>query len=324
LVFDEILNGRPSIDSQTKSQLRTALGLGKRLDLSGITLLDRPIQQAHANHVVSRLEKLAKRSVGRAKLSTEAKGLHALDRIRFVTILYIADELNVDNVIDHCERFRTLLVRCLEAGAKESLGAIEVEVVNTARGSDQLANLMNQSFAVEKLATINDLTPVWAKGSERLALVHYHGIAVLKEPAEHGVKILRSELESGGLGSVNRQINVSRLTEEFGGRKKTLAENLFHIARYITKGGNKQEGGRLSFEYKTSFLQSDLNTEKELIKCHREVGSDLHREKMEEGLENPLAMSYGEILFQAEVVDRLMGSSKDRKGYLVTTGGTRR
>ena len=103
------------------------------------------------------------------------------------------------------------------------------------------------------------------------------------------------------------------------GSKKSLDDNLFHMARYIVKGANKLIDGRISFEYKASFNQSDLKLERELILGHRDIESNLYREKREEGLENPMAMTLREVLFQAIVVDGLMGSSKDRKGYLVRT-----
>lgn len=319
-VFEALLTDRPSIGSQTKSTLRAALRLGLRPDLNGQTLLERSIHQAHTNHVNTALEKLANRAAGRARgLAQSERERLIRDRIRFVTILYIAEDLSPDTVIDTCAVFKPILMKGLKAGSKESIGAIEVEVVNTATDSGQLSALMQQAPAVDKLKTLHDLTPVWAKGSERLALIHYHGVVTLKEAGEQGVKLFRNELAKEGLCNVNRQTEISLLTEEFGGRKKTLRDNLFHIARYITKGGNKLVAGRMTFEYKTSFKQSDIKQEKELISGHRETGSDVRREKIEDGLENPLAMTFSEVLFQAIVIDRLMGSARDRRGYLIKT-----
>jgi integrase/recombinase XerD len=257
---------------------------------------------------------------GHRNLATTQRYIDVNDEMKR-TVLYLADELNVDSVIDHCERFRLILGGALVAGAKESLGALEVEVVNTQSDSAALSGLMSQPFSVDKLRTVEDLTPIWAKGSRKLALIHYHGVAALNEPGDKGVESLRSALQDAELGSINRQIAISKLTEEFGGRRKTLNENLFHISRYITKGGNKLVNGRITFEYKASFLQSDLSAERDLIRSHRDPESSLHREKVEDGLENPLAMNYAEILFQAMAVDRLMGGTKNRRNYLLTTKG---
>lgn len=319
-VFEAFLADRPTVDSKTKSTLKAALRLGSRPDLNGNTLLERSIHQAHTNHVNTALEKLAKRAAGRARGLVQSERERLIrDRIRFVTILYVAEDLSPDAVIDSCDVFKTILVRGLAAGSKESIGAIEVEVVNTMTDSGKLSALMQQAPAVDKLKTLQELTPVWATGSERLALIHYHGVVTLKTAGEQGVKLLRNELAKEGLCDVNRQTEISLLTDEFGGRRKTLEENLFHIARYITKGGNKLVAGRMTFEYKTSFKQSDIKQEKELISGHRETGSDIRREKLEDGLENPLAMTFSEVLFQAIVIDRLMGTAKDRRGYLIKT-----
>jgi len=319
-VFDALLAERPAVNSQTRSTLKAALRLGSRLDLDGATLLDRLVHKSHTNHVNSALEKLANRAIGRARGVTEQeRGRLIRERIRFVSILFVAEDLNAERVVTECERFKLILDRSLRLGSKASLGSIEIEVVNTSFDDSQMSVLSKQKSAVDKLETLRELTPVWAKGSERLALIHYHGVVLLTEPGDHGVKQLRNTLAGEGLCDVNRQTEISLLTDEFGGRKKTLRDNLFHIARYITKGGNKLVAGRIAFEYKTAFKQADLNQEKELLLGHRDASSDLHREKLEEGLENPLAMTYSEVLFQAIVIDRLMGSSRDRRGYLIKT-----
>ena len=211
-----------------------------------------------------------------------------------------------------------MLSDCMKAGAKGSLGSIEVEVVN-ASYSDELEVFGQEESTVNKLKTIQQLTPVTASGNKCLALIHYHGLVVLNDRGDQGVRALRDALASRGFCSADRQTEIKRLTDEFGGKRKTLDQSLFHIGRYITKGGNKLIGERIAFEYKASFNQSDLKREKELLLGHRDAGTDLHREKMEEGIENPLAMTYEEVLFQAIVIDGLMGTAKDRRGYLIKT-----
>jgi len=318
-LIEELTRDRPSLGAQSRATLRTALRLGGRRDLDGVTLLERSIHKAHTGHVETGLTRLAKRAIGRRRLNEDERERLVRRNVRFVTVLYTAELLEVDPVLEQCQRLKVLLESAFRSSAKGSIGAIEVEVVNTDFDGDQFHGLRSVSATVDKIATLNDLTPVWAKGSKRLALVHYHGVVLLEKPDEIGVKTVRDELSKVGLCSVLRQTEISALTEVFGERRKTLADNLFHIARYITKGGNKLVSGRITFEYKSSFKQSELAREKEIVSAHRKLGSETHREKFEEGLENPLAMSYHEVLFQAAVVDRLMSLTKDRRGYLIKT-----
>ena len=317
-LFEEMLRDRPAINAQTRTTLRNALRLGNRSDLLGETLLDRNVHKRHTSYVVERLRKLAKSASGRSRLKAEDRNDFIKEKLRFVSVLFSAEDLDTDHVLSECERFRTSLRDCMKAGAKGSLGSIEVEVVN-ASYSDELEVFGQEESTVNKLKTIQQLTPVTASGNKCLALIHYHGLVVLNERGDQGVRALRDALASRGFCSADRQTEIKRLTDEFGGKRKTLDQSLFHIGRYITKGGNKLIGERIAFEYKASFNQSDLKREKELLRGHRDAGTDLHREKMEEGIENPLAMTYEEVLFQAIVIDGLMGTSKDRRGYLIKT-----
>ena len=100
----------------------------------------------------------------------------------------------------------------MKAGAKGSLGSIEVEVVN-ASYSDELEVFGQEESTVNKLKTIQQLTPVTASGNKCLALIHYHGLVVLNDRGDQGVKALREALAKRGFCSADRQTEIKRLTD---------------------------------------------------------------------------------------------------------------
>jgi hypothetical protein len=167
------------------------------------------------------------------------------------------------------------------------------------------------------------LKPIYAH-LDRALLVHLHAIIdlgpnhsledELRNARSRKGSILRSKdyksivenrIRSFPLWAKAHQLQMKTLSESFNGKKKTLDQNLKHIAAYITKGANMLIAGKRTHRYKISFDQSDLGLSEELTFVH-------------EGSEDARNLPFESIVMCAELLDKLMSKRRTRDGYVIT------
>ena len=134
---------------------------------------------------------------------------------------------------------------------------------------------------------------------------------------------MRLRFESEDVWSkAGHQVQFKSLTEIWGGKRKSVERNLQDIARYITKGGNMILKDNIYFRYKLSFDQDDLGPELEMIaqgyRSFGESNSMIRQESKEDGIENSMAMTYEEVAFQAQVINKMMEINRGRDGYVLS------
>lgn len=308
---------KPTKGAHTRKVVSRALAIAGLSHLDGQTLIDDTIRSIHVENMKQRIHALFHGATRNLK-SDDAVEKRARERLRFVTVIHSVDAVDVDCTIAHAKILKQEMSATLGQLGLASVGVVELEVV-----SAELMGL-SQSDRVDsfqrKKKVIADLTPPVHLSDASLCMVHYHGVVDLgNNPNEEHLR--RTLKQNPYWGRTGYQVEVKQLSEHWGHNRKSVLENLDHIAAYITKGGNKFKDGQVYMEYKLTFDQGDLDYEAELIagwKTHPE----LQREQKEKGLENPLSMTYADIAFAVDAVSQLMQS-----GYVIfdhTKSTTRR
>lgn len=326
----EALQSRPVIGAHSSRVLRMTLAMADRHDLIGRTLLDADIHKKHNALMFIKFEK----QVERCRDDYE-KMIHALKeykqrvpsfesylrtRLRFLTILHSCQYLNVRDVTKSAVSLASKLsstVREIRQHPKV-IGAIEIEVVSMKlmRGHKFECGEGVKSGR-RKLEVLESMCKGLISAEDSIALVHFHGVIDLgKNSSEEKVGLIRNALQAGWRGSY--RVEMKALSEEFGGKQKSVNANLKHIARYITKGGNLMVDGKTHMRYKVAFDQDDLGYEAMMISDGwRRKGSLLQIESKTEGLEDVRSLTGQETLFHAEAIDALMGQKRNRQGYVL-------
>ena len=119
-----------------------------------------------------------------------------------------------------------------------------------------------------------------------------------------------------------RQLEIKKLSKEYFGKAKSSIQNIKHIARYITKGGNDWYANKAYLRYKIGFGNDDSTFMTEEIWIAKNWRSDLllRQEHKEEGITNMLSLTLHEIAQLAICIDSLMVLSPMCNGYLVRAG----
>ncbi len=112
------------------------------------------------------------------------------------------------------------------------------------------------------------------------------------------------------------QVEVKNLSEQYRGKKKSVALNLKHIAGYITKGANDKIQDGISLHYKLSFDKDMESIEDQMIQDWRKVDS-IRAERIIDGLTHSKSMTIAEIAFHAEAIGMFMGLKRNRMGYVI-------
>jgi hypothetical protein len=332
-VYQAMLQERPIVGKQSWLILRNALGISGNEKLYQRTILDKEIRIQHKERMVLRFQKLV------ASIKKNAKGTAAeleaqlRDRLRFITIVHGVEGLDVGRTIYQVREMQALISKCIKEFPRvKCIGAAEVEVVNVemmgrARafmnaGSGE-ANLKQPESIRRKLEVIEALMPSSCVGSSTIALIHFHGVIDLGQKHDQIKDFIPLRLKSEEQWSrAGHQVQIKALTEVRGGKRKSVDKNLEHIARYITKGGNMLYQDNNYFRYKLSFDQDDLDPELEMIaqghRSFRESNSKIRQESKEEGIENDLAMTYEEVAYLAQVVNKMMEINRTRDGYVLS------
>ena len=133
---------------------------------------------------------------------------------------------------------------------------------------------------------------------------------------EHRQYSLVSQVLKKSFGQVSNQVLLQSLSEQFGGKARTVRENLKFIARYITKGGNDFKAGQSYLRYKMRFDSEVCPSEEAWVARHWRTNAVLRQEHIEEGLNDPLSLIRGEICQLATVIDGMMAGNRARTGYV--------
>lgn len=353
MLFKAITNGlqseRAFIGQHTWKILKQSLSMSGVSKLYGTTLLDKPVRNKHKERMISRFEKLTAKIISQANDLSLNPDAILRSRLRFITVIhsvesfkFIDDEYkdcshrkyDVSQSIKAIKEMKALITSCInEFPGVRCIGAAEVEVVNIAmmgKLNESLDSLPIDKSATRpessrrKLNVLNEIMPLDCKGQETLALIHFHGVIDLGPNHPDVIKILLSErMKSEEIwAKAGHQIQMKSLTELRGGKRKSVSKSLEHIARYITKGGNMLYQDDNYLRYKLSFDQDDLDAEIEMAAMgHRsslESNEMIKRESKEDGIENPLAMTPREIVYLAEVINKMMSINRTRDGYVLS------
>lgn len=315
--------------TQNSVRLRKALASKALHHLENRTLLSPQIHTIHATRLtqryLKRLEKV-KRSVwqqqqdlvrtnSRYGITVNPSSITAHDRVRFVTILHGLEVLDVSKTLKHVRGFKDQL-RIVIEGCRGvwCLGAIEVEVVSM----EMMRQLTDQSDSEERkllvCESMEKRLPKRDRGLSSYFLIHFHGVVVANRSRyfyelEKQLKLMWKHEP--------RQVQVKPLSKVFNGKPKPPEKSLADIASYITKGGNDWINRKPYLRYKLAFDNDHLDTEDAWVNRNWRRNKILQREHREEGLEDVLSMTGSEICALAQVIDGMMGLSRNRRGYLV-------
>lgn len=315
--------------TQNSVRLRKALASERLHHLHHRTLLSPQIHTIHAARLTQRfLRKLEKvklsvrqqrhdlvRANKRYGVTVNPSLITAHDRFRFVTVLQGLEVLDVTRTVKQVRAFKEQLRTVIE-GCRGlwCLGAIEVEVVSM----EMMRQLTDQSDSEErKLLVCKSMEKRLEKRDRGLSvyfLIHFHGIVVARRPRHF--EDLEWQLKQRWKYDP-RQVQVKPLSNVFNGKPKPPDKSLADIARYVTKGGNDWIAMKGYLRYKLGFDNEHVDTEDAWVNRNWRRNKTLQREHREEGLEDVLSMTRSEICALAQVIDGMMGLSRNRKGYLV-------
>ena len=312
----EAPKGRFLVGTHNANRLNRALRVGQLSHLINRTLLSRAIHQHHTHRLFDRLVRLCGK-----KRNTD---------IQFLTVLHKLAVLDAPTCLKEVRRFRTLLDDTFgQCQGSHILGTIECEVVSvemmrTVLGAGEpstnakhklnvVEQLFRKSFPKKYQATKqrpHHLLPVTGTDPSYF-LIHFHGVVV-----EHRPYSILAHVLKRSFGQVPNQVLLQPLSEQFNGKTRTVRENLKFIARYITKGGNDFNDGQSYLRYKMKFTGEVCHSEEEWVARNWRTHEVLRQEHIEEGLNDPLSLTTGEICQLATVLDGMMGWSRSRTGYV--------
>lgn len=304
------------VGTHNSQRLTRALQTGNVPHLINRTLLSRSVHETHTDLLFNRLQK----QCGRKRNQD----------IKFLTVLHKLVGMDASICLQEVLRFKDRLDETFgQCRGIHVIGTMECEVVSldlmrqvmpVDSSSEKhklkvLENLHRKSFPRKESGTETDHVtdnplpiPV---STPSYFLVHFHGVVV-----EHHWKSTLSDALGKSFGQVPNQVLLQPLSEQFGGKTRTVQENLKFIARYLTKGGNDFINGQSYLRYKIRFKNEVSRSEEEWVSRHWRTDEDLRREHLEEGVNDPLSLSRGEICHLARVIDGMMGWHRRRTGYV--------
>jgi len=333
---EEARKARFDYGTQNKVRLNKALASQGLHHLQNRTLLSTEIHTRHATRLAGRyVNKLAtvERSVRqrqrdlykankRYNVNCDPCSLTVHERFRFPTVLHSMAVLDVQRTLRTVRAFKQQLQSVIEqCRGLWCLGVVEVEVVSM----DLMRQLTDQSDSEErKLAVCESMEKRLPKRFQGLSvyfLIHFHGIVVATQPRHFTdfERQLRRQWKHEP-----RQVQVKPLSKVFNGQSKTPEKSLVDIAWYITKGGNDWVGKKAYLRYKVAFDSEHVESEDAWVNKNWRRNETLHREHREEGITDTLALTRGEIGTLARVIDGMMGTVRNRTGYLVFAQSKRR
>lgn len=325
-----------------KTRLPKSLAAVDRRDLASSTLLTKEVRDLHSGKLCAQYMKKWNRVrtqhlkdwsnlPGEMRIGTKLpKDFDiAATHMRFFTLIDSVAVVNSDAAMYAANVMRNELQAVLKnSKGIWCRGVIEIEVISLTMQrrirelNKNTDSELRKSDVCEELA--KDLQGTLYQDETSLFLIHFHGILCAKNSDEF--ERFRKRLKSVDRWTKTpRQIEIKHLSEEYMGKPKTVELNLKHIARYITKGGNDWDGKTISFRYKVSFDKQDDSGEDAFFAKYWRSDEALRAEHKHVGINDPLSMTAYEIGQLAITIDRLMayGGSKDRTGYLISSGQSR-
>lgn len=312
------------INTPADKRLASSLSLIDRSDLVDRTLLSAKVHRSHSERLSKRyvavFNKLMARADGRALRSgVKAPSEHQVagSHLRFVTIIDSVSIVDASVAVGIASALKTRISDIVKATPGIwCLGALEVEVVSMEKMRGVRDRDPRSSSEYRKLDVCEVLEKSIKENNDSLFLIHFHGVMAAQDESQF--EALRANFRSVGQWCLAaRQIEIKKLSEEFAGKSKPVANSLNNIAQYITKGGNDWNTGKAYFNYKFGF---DGEDEDSWVRKNVYRNELLRKEHIEDGIVDPLSLSAGEIGQLAILIDAMMGLNRTRDGYLVSAG----
>jgi len=325
ILIEEYKKSSFQLGSHNKVKLNKSLAAIRLYDLQETTLLTPEIHAIHslnlADKYIAKLDSL----VNAEKKPYLKNYKSQKSKFRFLTLLNTMELMDVNKTLNVIDKFKSDLTSAVEESRGIwCLGAIEIEVVNI----NVMRSIKDSKTDSEtrKLDVCESMIKNLKKKDQYLSsffLVHFHGIVVSN--TESNFHNFRDVLKKNRLWKKEpRQIQLKPLSEHFGNKPKPVDKSLKDIARYITKGGNDWIANKAYLRYKLAFDNEHFETQDEWVQRNWRRNEVLKQERHEEGIKDAFSMTVQEIGLLARVIDRMMGSKRDRNGYLVSAKSKRK
>lgn len=336
-LLEESLKSRFLVGSHNSVKLKKSLATIGRMDLAERTLLAPSVHKIHSDRLNDkfqvRWDKIRDKARSDwAKLPKQVRTLTvkptdneiAANHIRFLTLVDSVTLLNVNDAVRASDKLKAKLITTAKAcPGIACLGVIEVEVVSMdlMREFRRLDKTTDSEW--RKLDVCETLAEPLKKtlftDEQVLFLVHFHGVVTAKNSKQFELFTERlKKVKAWGLAP--RQIELKKLSSQFGGKAKSVEQNLRHIATYITKGGNDWMANKAYLRYKIGFENDDelVNDEATWIAKNWRRSKLLQQEHSEDGITDILSLTVQEVVNLCLLIDRLMGLNRTRTGYQVS------
>jgi hypothetical protein len=242
----ESLQSRFLIGSHNAIKLKKSLATVGRLDLADKTLLTPSVHKTHAKRLSDRYQarwdKI--RDKARADWSKLPKATRALtvkatdheiaaNHLRFLTLVDSVTAVDANAALRAAIKLKEKLITTASAiKGITCLGSIEIEVVSMSlmrelgRLDKPTASEQRKLDVCEKLA--ERLKATLYGEDQSLFLIHFHGVATAKDSKQFDAFNERlKKVKSWSLAP--RQIELKKLSTQFGGKPKEVEQNLIHI-----------------------------------------------------------------------------------------------
>lgn len=335
----ESLKSRFLVGSHNSKKLKKSLSTAGRLDLADRTLLTPTVHKAHAKRLSDRYQARWDKIRGKARAdwsklprATRALTVKATDHeiaanhIRFLTLVDSVTAVDANAAIRAAIKLKEKLITTATATKGITcLGSIEVEVVSMSL-MRELGRLDKPTASEQRKLDVCEKLAEGLKGTlygedQSLFLIHFHGVVTAKDTKQFDAFNERlKKVKAWSLAP--RQIELKKLSTHFGGKSKSVDQNLRHIATYITKGGNDWMANKAYLRYKIGFETDDdlVNDEASWIAKNWRKNELLRQEHSEDGITDMLSLTVQEIVQLAQVIDGLMGLNRTRTGYQISVG----
>lgn len=322
---EHLASSQANLGSHNKKKLRNALALANKLHILDETLLS---PEVHLLHYEIMKSGFLRHWESTKKVSAElglSPGDLANEHYRFFTLINSIELVDDTTAIKAVMSFKESLTKHIEqVKGIECLGAVEIEVVSIKQMrrflelNDSDKGEQRKLEVCEKLLVHGGLNE-GSSPSLSFLLVHFHGILFGKKTKDFDQlnKVLRT---SPQWSVAPRQIEIKKLSTQFGNKSKSMEDNLSDIARYITKGGNDWIGGKAYLRYKMGFEQNMNLSMEEWESLNWRKDEILKRENKQDGITDMLSLTYHEISTLASLIYALMMSNPNTTGYQVKLG----
>lgn len=328
----DTINKISKFEPKTKHELKlkTALKWTNNIDLLDTTLVSPSIHTRHSNQLKYKLikkwnsirkkhrsmflqriqiaEELSKslKNSGKIKKAISDNEI-ASEHLRFFTLLDSVCLVDSFDAFSQTIIMRNELIEIVKKTKGIScIGAIEIEVIPINKFNIISRQENNKEKDFRKLNVFNilaaqaGLKEYSSKIDASLFLIHFHGVIFAEK--EEQFKNFEEQLKKNYRWAIApRQIELKKLSENYGKIIKTVENNLKDIANYITKGANDLKQGSFKLKYK----------------LNEKYNYDSIDEYEDGELEDSLSLTYFEISEQVKLLNCIMEIESNRTGYLI-------